>query len=213
MAQLQALFTLGPEFAPQALKTGMLGDTDLVPVLAEFLATRKLPLVVDTVLVATSGARLADVSMPEILAENLFPLATVITPNLPEAAALLSCEPARSVDEMRKQAERLMQKGASAVLLKGGHLEGTEVVDLLATSAGLSEFRSPKITTRHTHGSGCALSTAIAVGLAQGLKLAAAVEQASAYVREFIQRASCYHFVDTNGPLVHLKLQDKRELS
>lgn len=213
MQQLKALFSLGPGFAPQVLKTGMLGSVDLVPELAAWLGDNNTPLVLDTVLVATSGARLAEANMPQILCEYLLPRATVITPNLTEAAALLNCEPARNINDMQRQLEALLRLGAPAVLLKGGHLPGDTVVDLLATPEGVSEFTSSRINTTHTHGSGCSLASAIAVGLAQGLALNAAVKQAVVFVRTCIERASHCHFVETNGPLVHFNLQEKRELS
>lgn len=207
LAQLEALFSLGPVFAPQVLKTGMLGNADLIPELAGFLAGHNKPLVVDTVLQATSGASLADEQVPAAFVEHLFPLATVITPNLDEAARLLDCERAEDLDSMREQAQVLCNRGARAVLLKGGHLEGEQVVDILVSAESIREFRSERIASPHTHGSGCALATAIAVGLAQGLALDAAIEQAILLIRKFIQQASTQCFVETNGPLVHFNLQ------
>lgn len=203
LAQLETLFSLGPKFSPQVLKTGMLGSAEQVAILAELLRIHRRPLVVDTVFRATSGASLAGSVLPAIMCEQLAPIASLFTPNLPESALLLQCEPATSEEQMYEQLDALMALGLPAVLLKGGHLPGDEVVDLLATQSGIHKFSSPKILSSHTHGSGCALATAIAVGLAQQLDLVAAVAQAREYVRKFILSASRYQFVEQNGPLVH----------
>lgn len=208
-AQLAALFSLDQEFSPQVLKTGMLGSSEIALALTAFLAEQSCPLVLDTVFKASSGGNLAEASLPAVILEYLAPMATLITPNLPEAAILLGCEEAQNEKQMHRQVEALMQLNLSAVLLKGGHLPGDEVVDILATRAGIEVFRSKKIATTHTHGSGCALATAVAVGLAKNQDLATAVGDARTQVRTYIQNASKHHFVKTNGPLVHFNLQEK----
>lgn len=202
LQQLNAVFE-EKQFSPQALKTGMLGRSNLIAELANNLSARNLPLVIDTVFESTSGCRLADSGIPALVAELLFPLASVITPNLKEAALLLECEEAKTLEEMKLQAKKLYQLGPQAVLLTGGHLQGLEAIDLLFTKNGTELFSAPKIDTSHTHGSGCCLSTAIAVGLAQKLSLTAAIEQAKLKTTQFIKNASQANFVNKNGPLVH----------
>jgi hydroxymethylpyrimidine/phosphomethylpyrimidine kinase len=147
--------------------------------------------------------------LPAVLLEHLAPVATLITPNLPEAAMLLGCDEAQNEKDMHRQMEALMKLNLNAVLLKGGHLPGEAVIDRLATRSGVEVFRSEKIATTHTHGSGCALATAIAVGLAKNQDLATAVGCARTQVRTYIQNASRHHFVQANGPLVHFNLQEK----
>lgn len=200
--QLDAIFSL-EQFSPQALKTGMLGSAELTGAVATYLLPKALPLVVDTVFKSTTGQALADENLCATMVDKLFPLATLVTPNLAEAACLLACDEAREKDELIDQAKALYKLGAQAVLIKGGHLQGPEAIDILYNASGPKIFRMPRITTTHTHGSGCSLSTAIAVGLASGLSLVTAIMQAKENVNRFIDRASKMHFVQHNGPLVH----------
>jgi hydroxymethylpyrimidine/phosphomethylpyrimidine kinase len=156
--------------------------------------------VVDPVMVAKGGAPLLEAAALDRLRARLLPMATVLTPNLPEAAALTG----RSVTteaEMRAALPALLALGARAVLLKGGHLEGAEVVDLLATAEGVEAFRAPRIASRHTHGTGCTLASAVATGLAQGMALREAVLRARAYVTAAIRSAP--GFGHGHGPLDH----------
>jgi hydroxymethylpyrimidine/phosphomethylpyrimidine kinase len=151
-------------------------------------------------MVAKGGARLLDLTAVETLKRRLMPLATILTPNLPEAE-VLSGMSIPDLPAMRHAAEALMTLGVPAVLLKGGHLDGPVVRDVLATEEGVEVFESPRIPTRHTHGTGCTLASAIAAGLAQGMGLREAVMRARAYVAAAIRSAP--GFGKGHGPLDH----------
>jgi hydroxymethylpyrimidine/phosphomethylpyrimidine kinase len=183
-----------------AVKTGMLPDAAAVDVVADALEGRTLPLVVDPVMVAKGGAALAEGDAVGRLCARLLPRATLLTPNLPEAEVLTGIE-VSDVAAMPRVAEALLRMGPAAVLLKGGHLPGDTVVDVLATAEGMTRFVARRIDTRHTHGTGCTLASAIAAGLAQGRPLAVSVERAIAYVRAAI--ASAPGFGIGHGPLNH----------
>jgi hydroxymethylpyrimidine/phosphomethylpyrimidine kinase len=190
------------DLGADAVKTGMLADTTTIAAVCDALAAHgpALPLVADPVMVAKGGHRLLAEDAIGTLRERLLPMAAVITPNLPEAE-VLSGVPIDGVPAMHRAAERLLAAGARAVLLKGGHLEEEVLTDLLATPAGIEEFRSPRIATRHTHGTGCTLASAVACGLAQGMPLRAAVVRARAYVRAAILAAP--GLGAGHGPLNH----------
>ncbi len=160
----------------------------------------RLPLVVDPVMAATTGRDLLAPDALETMKRRLLPLATIITPNVLEAERLTGL---RIVDRagMRAAAQALLAFGPAAVLVKGGHLPGTTVLDLLVTREGEAAFEAPRIATRHTHGTGCTLASAIAAGLAQGMALADSVRRAHAYVRAAI--ASAPGFGAGHGPLDH----------
>jgi hydroxymethylpyrimidine/phosphomethylpyrimidine kinase len=197
-AQLQAL---ADDLPPAACKTGMLANAQLVRAVAE--AVREYGFtnyVLDPVMVATSGARLLDQNAEQTIMEELLPLATVVTPNLDEASLLVGF-PVENPDQMHRAAERLVQRGAGAALLKGGHLTTGELVDVLFDGAEWHEWRRPRIETRSTHGTGCTLSAGIAAGLAHGRPLPTAVEDAL----EFVQRAlrSAPGLGSGHGPLNH----------
>jgi hydroxymethylpyrimidine/phosphomethylpyrimidine kinase len=159
-----------------------------------------IPLVVDPVMVATTGARLLESDALTMLRRRLIPLAALITPNLPEAEALAGMA-IPDVAAMHHAADALLTLGAPAVLLKGGHLPGEQVVDLLATVDGIELFATPRIASRHTHGTGCTLASAVAAGLAQRLALRDAVIRAREYVRAAITAAP--GFGAGAGPLNH----------
>jgi hydroxymethylpyrimidine/phosphomethylpyrimidine kinase len=190
------------DLGADAIKTGMLHDSATIEAVCEEIAARApgLPLVADPVMVAKGGARLLALDAIETLKRRLLPLAALITPNLPEAEALAGMD-IRTEADMRHAAEALLTLGVPAVLLKGGHLEGEVVVDLLATPEGVTRFEDPRVATRHTHGTGCTLASAIAAGLAQGLALAAAVARARRYVRAALLAAPGYG--RGHGPLDH----------
>jgi hydroxymethylpyrimidine/phosphomethylpyrimidine kinase len=190
------------DIGADALKTGMLHDSPTIEAVCAELATHApgVPLVADPVMVAKGGHRLLQPDAVETLKRRLLPLATLITPNLPEAE-VLSGMTIRDEADMHHAAEALLTLGVPAVLLKGGHLEGPLVVDLLATEAGIERFESPRIETRHTHGTGCTLASAIAAGLAQGMALRNAVARARAYVRAAI--AAAPGIGQGHGPLDH----------
>ncbi len=184
-----------------AIKTGMLGDAAAIETVAAALAGSTRPLVIDPVMVAKGGASLLLANALGALKRALLPLATLITPNLPEAEALTGLTIATPAD-MRSAAEMLLTLGVPAVLLKGGHARGDTVTDLLATDAGIIAFTRPRLATRHTHGTGCTLATAIACGLAAGLPLPDAVERARNYVQAAI--AAAPGIGAGHGPLGHL---------
>jgi len=188
------------DIGADCIKTGMLADAATIDAVCDALAGSGLPLVADPVMVAKGGARLLDVGAVETLKRRLMPLSTVLTPNLPEAEVLSGME-IRGLDTMRHAAEVLMTLGVPAVLLKGGHLEGPVVHDVLATEEGVEVFESPRIETRHTHGTGCTLASAIAAGLAQGMGLRDSVLRARGYVAAAIRSAPGYG--RGHGPLDH----------
>ncbi len=190
------------DIGADAIKTGMLGDAATIAAVCDALAGHPaVPLVLDPVMVAKGGVALLDPAALGVLKRRLLPLATLITPNLPEAEALTGRR-VRDADEMPHAAAALLALGAAAVLLTGGHLPGETVIDLLATpDAGTVRLTAPRIATRHTHGTGCTLASAIATGLAQGMALADAVRRGHAYVRAAI--AAAPGFGAGHGPLGH----------
>jgi hydroxymethylpyrimidine/phosphomethylpyrimidine kinase len=160
VAQLR---TLLDDVAVHATKVGMLGSADVVRAVAGVLADRPAgPVVCDPVMVATSGDRLIDEDAVDAVRTALLPVADLLTPNVPEAAALLDVAPATDVDGLGQQGTALLALGPAAVLLKGGHLGGADSVDVLATSAGITVTRRPRVDTAATHGTGCTLSSALA---------------------------------------------------
>jgi hydroxymethylpyrimidine/phosphomethylpyrimidine kinase len=199
-AGLKALFD---DLAIDAVKIGMLPGAEVMEVVRADLARHPdCPVVLDPVMVATSGDRLLPADAMQAL-RTLFPLASVITPNLPEAAALLDAPIAASEDEMLDQARRLLALGPRAVLVKGGHRGGAEAVDLLVGAEGTRRFAAPRIDTANTHGTGCTLSSAIAAGLARGLPLVEAVAAAKAYVSAAIAAADSLKVGHGHGPVHH----------
>ncbi len=200
------------DIGADAVKTGMLGDPATVAAVCEVLETLpvRLPLVVDPVMVAKGGAALLSLEAVAMLTRRLLPLAALLTPNLPEAEALAGMA-IPNLTAMHHAAEALLTLGVPAVLLKGGHLPGGEVVDLLATEAGTVEFRAPRIFSRHTHGTGCTLASAVATGLAQGMSLRDAVARGRAYVRAAILTAP--GFGAGHGPLNHAVTLDPERLA
>lgn len=188
-----------------AVKTGMLHDEAVIETVAASLAERapRIPLVLDPVMVAKGGAKLIEEAAIDALKRLLAPRATVLTPNLPEAE-ILAGRRIESVPAMHDAADALLALGCRAVLLKGGHLAGDTVYDVLASETGHRVWSHPRIESRHTHGTGCTLASAIAVGLAQGLAVEAAVERARDYVRRAI--ATAPGIGRGHGPLDHAHL-------
>ena len=190
------------DLGADAIKTGMLAERSVIEAVADALRMAPdVPLVLDPVMVAKGGQSLLDPGAVAALVALLLPRAAVLTPNLPEAGALTSTEVV-DVSGMHRAAERLLRMGAQAVLLKGGHLHGERLTDLLATPRGTEVFEQPRVATRHTHGTGCTLASALAAGLAQGMELSAAVARARSYVRAAIETAP--GFGGGHGPLNHL---------
>jgi len=194
-----------PDLAPAAVKTGMLATAELVRVVADAISRYGLDrYVLDPVMVATSGDRLLDEDAEASLAHELLPLAAVVTPNLHEAA-ILTGAPVENLDDMRVAARTLVEMGAGAALLKGGHLEG-DAMDLLWDGSREHIWRKDRIDTPHTHGTGCTLSAAIAAGLAKGRELEDAVGRAVDFVGRAI--ASAPGLGKGHGPVNHFAPAD-----
>jgi hydroxymethylpyrimidine/phosphomethylpyrimidine kinase len=184
-AQIDAVVT---DLPPAALKTGMLATAELVRTVAAAIRGHGLTrYVLDPVMVSTSGHRLLDADAEATLGRELLPLAALVTPNLHEAR-ILTGEEVASLEDMRRAAHALVGMGAGAALLKGGHLDG-DAVDLLWDGAEERIWRKPRIPTRHTHGTGCTLSAAVAAGLARGLALPDATDRAVRWVAKAIETA------------------------
>ena len=200
-AQLCAVFD---DIGVDAVKIGMLHAPDIVRTVAWALKHYKVQRVVlDPVMVATSGDTLITPTTVQVLVDELFPLATVITPNLDEASLLLS-RTIESALELETAARDLLAMGAPAVLLKGGHLPGAEVADLLVTGPGpVQRLASPRIESRNTHGTGCTLSSAIASYLALGEPLDQAVVLARRYILQAIAQGADVYTGAGHGPLNH----------
>jgi len=187
------------DLGADAIKTGMLKDAGIIAAVAEELPAG-VPLILDPVMIAKGGAALLDLQAIDALKQLLLPRTTVLTPNLPEAEALLGTE-IIDLDGMKRAAELLLGLGPGAILLKGGHLPGEMVHDVLIDGRGLQLFSAPRIVSRHTHGTGCTLASAVATGLGAGLDLTDAVVRARDYVREAIRTAP--GFGHGHGPLGH----------
>jgi hydroxymethylpyrimidine/phosphomethylpyrimidine kinase len=200
-AQIDAVFS---DLKVGAVKLGMLSNAAVIAAVADGLARYKQSnVVLDPVMVATSGDRLLKPDAVDILRKRLIPMALVVTPNLPEAAALLDTAIATDEAAMRQQGERLLALGAKAVLIKGGHAEGAESVDLLIEPNGVTRLTSPRFDTRNTHGTGCTLSSAMAAGLAKGLPLVDAARVAKSYVATAIAAADRLSIGTGHGPVHH----------
>jgi hydroxymethylpyrimidine/phosphomethylpyrimidine kinase len=190
------------DIGADAIKTGMLHDAPVIETIAVVLSERAagVPLVVDPVMVAKGGARLIDPQALDVLKRLLILRADIITPNLPEAE-ILSGMTIGNIAEMQAAGERLLALGCRAVLVKGGHLRGETVPDLLVTARDVRVWESPRLVTRHTHGTGCSLASAIAAGLAQGMTVESAVDRARSYVQRAI--AGAPGLGRGHGPLDH----------
>lgn len=200
-AQIDAVFS---DLAVNAVKIGMLSQISIIEAVARGLDRWKPSYVVlDPVMVATSGDKLIRDDAIKSVVSELFPRASLITPNLAEAAMLLNQSKAETEDEMARQGQALIAMGATAVLMKGGHGTGTESVDLLVTTHGVMRFAAPRISTRNTHGTGCTLSSAIAAGLAKGLSPTDAVSDAKDYVTSALRASEDLLIGHGNGPVHH----------
>lgn len=190
------------DIGADAVKMGMLGDVATIATVADALRGFAGPVVLDPVMVAKSGdALLADQAVAA-LCDQLLPLASVLTPNLPEAARLLNRAPARTTAEMAEQGAALRALGAAAVLMKGGHAAGEVCTDLLIGPDPLT-LTAPRQATRNTHGTGCSLSSAIAAGLAQGLTVPDAVRRAHGWLQGAIASADDLSIGTGHGPVHH----------
>lgn len=198
-AQIAAVFD---DLAVGAVKIGMLGDPDVICAVAEGLRGCDLPLVLDPVMVAKSGDRLLAAEAIAALRAELLPLATVLTPNLPEAAELLDTDPAPDMAAREAQGRALLALGPEWVLMKGGHADSPVCADLLMGPES-HVLTAPRIATRNTHGTGCTLSAAIAAGLAQGMTVPQAVTRAHAYLQGAIAAADGLKVGAGHGPVHH----------
>lgn len=191
------------DIGADCIKTGMLHVASVIETVARVIdeLAPTVPLVVDPVMVSQSGDRLLAAAAVTALRERLLPRAALVTPNLPEAEVLLE-QRIEGREAMLEAAHALLALGCPAVLLKGGHLDGDELVDVLATATGVERLVYPRVRTRGTHGTGCTLASAIATGLAQGLELPAAVRRARAYLQRALE--SAFPLGHGHGPVNHL---------
>jgi len=199
-AQIDAVLA---DFTVRATKTGMLASAEIVALGAERAAAGGLPhLVVDPVMVSSSGDRLLEASAERAYVELLFPHATVVTPNLREASVLVGA-PVDSVAAMGDAARELARSGAGAVMIKGGHLDSDVAVDVVWDGRRLHELAGPRVATGNNHGTGCSLASAIAAGLAFDLDLLAAIAAAKAYVSRGLEASAGWKLGAGHGPIDH----------
>jgi hydroxymethylpyrimidine/phosphomethylpyrimidine kinase len=204
VAFIRAQFrALKEDLRPAAVKTGMLLSAEIVEAVAHMLGRPPLPLVVDPVLASSSGRALMEGEGLKAYREKLIPLATVLTPNLDEAARLLgAASPIQTLVQMREACVALLALGCRSVYLKGGHLPGESCVDLFYDGEFL-ELKALRIETKNTHGTGCALSAALTANLAKGLNLKLAALEAKAYVQGALEGAKRWEMGQGQGPLAH----------
>ncbi|MEM9045858.1 MAG: bifunctional hydroxymethylpyrimidine kinase/phosphomethylpyrimidine kinase [Pseudomonadota bacterium] len=200
-AQIEAVFD---DLPVSAVKIGMLSVPEIIEAVSQGLSGHNVPIVLDPVMVAKSGAVLLEPEAIAALVDHLMPLAHVVTPNLPEAAQLLDANPASSASEMQSQGEALLAKGARSVLMKGGHGREPICTDLLIEQGREPlRFEAKRLETRNTHGTGCTLSSAIAAGLAKGETLPNAVGIAHTYLNQAILAADQLSIGSGHGPVHH----------
>jgi hydroxymethylpyrimidine/phosphomethylpyrimidine kinase len=200
-AQIDAVFG---DLAIGAVKIGMVAQPDTIEAIASGIAHwSPKHVVLDPVMVATSGDRLLAAEAIAALVARLFPMASLITPNLPEAAALLDEATASDETAIKRQGKRLLAMGCKAVLIKGGHGQGTESIDYLFSGSEVIALAAPRIASRNTHGTGCSLSSAIAAGLAKGEELEPAARNAKTWISAAIAAADRLDVGHGNGPVHH----------
>ena len=205
-AQIDAVFA---DLDVGAVKIGMVAELSVIEAIAAGL-TRWSPkhIVLDPVMVATSGDRLLADDAVEALRAKLVPRAAILTPNLPEAAALLDEPVASGEAAIEDQGRRLLALGCPAVLIKGGHGQGSESIDYLVREGGTIALAAPRVATQNTHGTGCSLSSAIAAGLAKGEQLETAVRHAKAWISAAIAAADRLDVGRGHGPIHHFHALD-----
>lgn len=191
------------DIPPQAIKIGMLASPEIVAAVAAAIDGYGGPIVLDPVMVAKSGDVLLAEEAEAALIESLLPRADVLTPNLPEAARLLGRGQARNADETDAQGRALLELGARAVVMKGGHAEGPTCIDRLVTASDVAALELPRLATRNTHGTGCSLSSAIAAELAKGAGVEAAVRRAQVWLYGAIRTADGLGIGSGHGPVHH----------
>lgn len=204
----QQLDSVLSDMPVHALKTGMIANQDMMEVIREKIANKKVPFVMDPVMVATSGDALIAENARDYLRDQLLPLTTLVTPNIPEAAYLTG-EVIESQTDMKQAAEQIVtQYGAGAALVKGGHLEG-DAVDFLYDGQQIHTFSSKRIDTNNTHGTGCTYSAAITAYLSQGIPLVDAVKQAKEFVTTAIKGS--FKLGSGNGPTNHFAARERND--
>ena len=200
-AQINSVFD---DLNVDAVKIGMLATSEIINTVVDCLNNKKVPIVLDPVMIAKSGDSLLQNEAIETLRSRLLPLATLLTPNLPEAAILLGTKDATTVEQIEEQGRALLAMGPKAVLMKGGHARGSDCADLLIMADGsLLELHAPRINTKNTHGTGCTLSASIAAGLAKNLTLANAMREAHSYLQGAISAANGMGVGCGHGPVHH----------
>ncbi len=205
VAQIDAVLS---DLDVDAIKLGMLFSAPIIEATAQRLGQFTGPVVVDPVMIAKSGDALLQDSAVEALIQHILPVATLLTPNLPEAARLLGCDEAQNISEMAAQGERLIRMGAQAVLMKGGHASGDACTDVLVGASGvISKLETSRVHTLNTHGTGCTYSASIAAQLAQGHSLINAVGLAHSYLKKAIQAADSLTIGRGHGPVHHFHRQ------
>ena len=186
-----------------AVKIGMLGDAGTIDTVADALDGLDAPIVLDPVMVAKGGDRLLAADAEAALRDRLVPRATVLTPNLPEAADLLQSDEATDLGAMRRQGDALRALGCDAVLIKGGHLAGETATDLLVTADGVTDLSTPRMDTRNTHGTGCTLSSTLATWIGANHPLSEAARRAKLYIAGAIASAGSLSVGSGHGPVHH----------
>lgn len=205
--------SVASDLSIKAAKTGMLGDTQTVETVVRAIDAWSIgPLVADPVMVATSGDVLLAPDAIAAVRRLLIPRATVITPNLHEAAKLLETRPATTLAEMEAQGRALLALGCKAVLVKGGHGEGRDAIDVLISAEGARHYNGPRFETRNTHGTGCTLSAAIAAALALGQPLEDAVQSAKTFISKAIEAGASQAIGRGSGPVDHMHANPERSL-
>ena len=200
----QQIATVFADIRVDAVKIGMIANAGIADAVADVLsAHRGIPIVLDPVMIAKGGAPLLAPEAVDVLSRRLLPLATLVTPNLPEAAALLGEAPATDRKGMARQAGKLLARGPRAVLIKGGHLEQEDSPDVLVTANEVCWFEGARIATANTHGTGCTLSSALAAELAKGSDVGEAVAAAKAYLMGAIAAAGDLTVGTGHGPVQH----------
>ena len=204
--QIEAVLS---DIGADAVKIGMLANAAIVIAVARTLAAATpRPIVIDPVMIAKGGDRLLEPGAVAALRSELLPLAHIVTPNIPEAEALAEMS-IRSLDDMRQAGDRIRRLGARVVLVKGGHAEGSESIDVASGEGATYEIRGPRLPGRHTHGTGCTLSSAIAANLANGMNDEAAIRAAREYLEGAIRHAP--QIGGGHGPLHHGWRQSRTE--
>ncbi len=198
--QIKAVFD---DITVDAVKIGMIANASIAEAVAGALKTCTAPIVLDPVMIAKGGAPLLQPDAVVIVRDKLLPLASLLTPNLPEAAHFLGTTPATTRADMERQGRALIDMGPRAVLMKGGHLDGADSPDCLVTAQTTTWLESPRVTTKNTHGTGCTLSSASAAQLAKGQDMPDAVAAAKAYVSTAIANADLLNVGTGHGPTHH----------